>query len=150
MTPSASTRPFARMPGQSVDLDDAARLLLRVALGLLFLLHGIAKVYGGIAPVMAAVTHAGLPAALGYLVYVGEVVAPLLLIAGVWTRAAAIVVAINMVVAVALVHSGQLASLSTTGGWAIELQALYLVMALAVALLGAGRFSAGRADGRWN
>lgn len=137
-----------RVAGLGLDLEDLAKLLLRVSLGLLMLLHGVAKVSNGIDPILGAVAQAGLPAALAYGVYLGEVVAPLLLIAGVWTRAAAIVVAINMVVAVALVHLDDLGSLSANGGWALELQALYLVSALAVALLGAGRIAAG--SGRAN
>ena len=153
MAQATSSHPPAHVAGITVGPEDAAKLLLRVALGLLILLHGIGKFNGGIDFVLAAVSKAGLPptlAYLAYLVYVGEVLAPLLLIAGAWTRPAAIVVAINMVVAIALVHAGQLGSLAPTGGWAIELQALYLVTAVAVALLGAGRFSLARADGRWN
>ena len=150
MAQATSSHPPARVAGITVGPEDAAKLLLRVALGLLVLLHGIGKFNGGIDFVLAAVSKAGLPPALAYLVYVGEVVAPLLLIAGAWTRPAAIVIAINMVVAIALVHLGQLGSLAPTGGWAIELQALYLVTAVAVALLGAGRFSLARADGLWN
>jgi putative oxidoreductase len=124
--------------------------LLRLTLGLLMLLHGIAKVTGGIDPILGMVAKAGLPSALGYLVYVGEIAAPLLLIVGAWTCAAALVIAINMVVAVALVHASQLATLLPTGGWALELQAFYLAMALAIALLGAGRFSVGGIGGHWN
>jgi putative oxidoreductase len=135
---------------RSAGLEDAAKLLLRLTLGLLMLLHGIGKVTGGIDPILGMVAKAGLPAAFGYAVYVGEVLAPLLLIVGAWTRAAAVVVAINMVVAVALVHMAQLATLSPTGGWALELQGFYLAVALAIALLGAGRYSAGGIDGRWN
>lgn len=63
---------------------------------------------------------------------------------------AALVIVINMVVAVALVHGAELATLSRSGGWALELQAFYLASALAIALLGAGRFSAGGVNGRWN
>ena len=93
---------------------------------------------------------AGLPGPLGYFVYVGEVLAPLLLIAGLWTRAAAALVAINMVVAVYLLHIPELFTLSKGGGWALELQGFYFFTALAVMLLGAGRFSAGGAGGRFN
>jgi putative oxidoreductase len=140
----------AHVVGVGSDREDMAKLLLRAALGLLMLLHGIGKFNGGIEFVQGALAKAGLPSAFAYLVYVGEILAPLLLIAGVWTRLAAGVVAINMVVAIALVHAGQLGTLSPTGGWAIELQALYLVTAAAVALLGAGRFSVAGSDGRWN
>ena len=84
---------------------DLALLLLRVGLGLLILAHGVAKIGSGPGFVLDLVVKAGLPAAFGYLVYVGEVVAPILLIVGLWTRVAALVVAINMVVAILLVHT---------------------------------------------
>lgn len=132
------------------DVEDWGKLLLRVALGVLILLHGIAKVMGGPAFIMELLTKNGLPAQLGYLVYVGEVLAPLLVIIGLWTRPAALVIAINMVVAIALVHMPELLTLSQTGGWALELQGMFLFGALAVALLGAGRLSAGGIWGRWN
>ena len=129
---------------------DLGKLVLRVTLGVLMLLHGITKVIGGPASILGLVEKAGLPPSFGYLVYVGEVLAPILLIAGLWTRAAASVIAINMVVAVYLVHSAELFTLSKTGGWALELQGLYFFAAIAVALLGAGRFSVGGAYGRLN
>jgi len=130
--------------------DDLAKLLLRVVLGLLILCHGIAKLKGGPGFVLDVVSKAGLPSAVGYLVYVGEVVAPLLLVIGLFTRLAALVVAINMIFAVFLVHTGQIFTMAQTGGWALELQGMYLAAALAVALLGAGRYSVGGAGGRWN
>ena len=131
-------------------LADLGRLLLRTGLGALILLHGIAKLQTGVAGLSSNLANAGFPGAVAYLVYVGEVVAPILLIVGLWTRPAALIVAINMVVAIVLVHASQILSLSKSGGWAIELQAIYLFAALAVALLGAGRFSVGGAHGRWN
>jgi putative oxidoreductase len=129
---------------------DAGRLLLRASLGVFMLFHGIEKVMSGPAGIVGLVEKAGLPGPLGYLVYIGEVLAPLLLVVGLWTRAAAAVVAINMVVAVYLVHVHELFTLSKTGGWALELQGFYFFTALAVMLLGAGRFSVGGAGGRFN
>lgn len=130
--------------------DDLAKFLLRVTLAVLILFHGVAKILGGVGFITGMVAKFGLPPALGYFVYVGEVVAPLLMLLGIWTRPAALVVAINMVVAIMLVHTGELFSLTKTGGWALELQGLLLVSALTVALLGAGRYSIGGAGGRWN
>src|SRR5687768_3823726 len=102
--------------------NDLGKLVLRVALGVLILLHGIAKLTGGPDFIVSAVEKAGLPSVLAYGVYIGEVLAPVLLIIGLFTRPAAIVVAINMLFAVFLVHAGEVAQLSKTGGWAIELQ----------------------------
>jgi putative oxidoreductase len=116
----------------------------------LLLLHGVAKIFSGAAPILGLMAKTGLPPVLGYLVYAGEVLAPLLLIVGFWTRPAALVVAINMIVAVLLVHTGQLSEFTRTGGWALELQAFYFFTAVAIALLGAGRFSVGGERGSLN
>ena len=93
---------------------------------------------------------AGMPGPVAYLVYVGEVLAPLLVILGLWTRPAALVIAINMIFAVGLAHLDQLGSLGKTGGWALELQGMYFFSALALSLIGAGRFSVGGTRGRFN
>jgi putative oxidoreductase len=131
-------------------LDDAGKLLLRVSVGILMLFHGIAKVSGGVQRIVEMVTATGLPGVFGYLVYVGEVVSPLLVIIGLWTRPAALVMGINMIVAVGLVHTAELFLLAPTGGWKLELQGMFLFGSLSIALLGAGRFSAGGGKGKWN
>lgn len=130
--------------------DDAGKLVLRAALAITLLFHGVAKLSGGIGFVADMLAKAGAPAVLGNLVYVGEVVAPLLILFGYFTRPAALVVAINMLVAVLLVHTSQFFTLNATGGWALELQGMFFFAAVAVALLGAGRYSAGGKLGRWN
>jgi putative oxidoreductase len=130
--------------------ENLGKLVLRVSLGALILFHGLAKVFGGPTFITGLVAEAGLPPAFGYLVYVGEVIAPLLMIIGLWTRAAAAVIAINMVVAVVLVHTTEFFTLSKSGGWALELQGLFFFAAVAVTLLGAGRLSVGGVGGRWN
>ncbi len=132
------------------SLDDLARLILRLALGILILLHGWAKVRGGIGGIEAMLAMKGLPAFIAWGVYIGEVVAPVLLIAGIWSRMAAAVIALNMVVAVFLAHIGHLTQLTATGGWRLELQAMFLITALAVLMLGAGRYSVAGRNGRWN
>ena len=140
----APTPSFAQPITRSDATQDTAKLLLRVVLGFVILLHGISKIKGGPGFVLDVVDKAGLPHPFG------EVLAPVLMIVGFWTRAAALVIAVNMIVAVLLVHMGQIFSLSPEGGWAIELQALFLVVAVAIALLGAGRYSVGGGVGRWN
>ena len=130
--------------------EDAGKLLLRVTVGLLILFHGVAKVTGGIDFISGALAKSGVPSGVGYLVYIGEVVAPLFVILGAWTRPAALVIAGNMLVAVLLVHPNDLLSITKNGGYALELQAMYLFSALAIALLGAGQYSLAGARGRWN
>ena len=130
--------------------DDQGKLVLRLVLATLLLFHGVSKLSGGIGFIAGLLQQHGLPAAFGYLVYVGEIVAPALILVGLYTRAAALVVAINMVVALLLVHTAQFFTLSDTGGWALELQGMFLGAAVVVALLGAGRLSLGGVAGRWN
>jgi putative oxidoreductase len=120
---------------------DLGKLILRITLGLLVLLHGIAKLDGGMGGIVGMVEARGLPGALGYAVLLGEVVGPLMLIAGFHARIGALLVFINMLVAILLAHMGELGRIGPSGGWALELQGMFLASALALALLGPGRFS---------
>lgn len=130
--------------------NDLGKLVLRIVLGVLILFHGASKLIHGPGYIIGVVSAAGLPSFLAYGVYVGEVVAPILLLLGYWTRIGALIIAINMIVAISLVHVSQLVSLNDTGGWALELQGMFLGTAIAIALLGAGRFSLAGSHGRWN
>lgn len=121
--------------------DSLGKLILRITLGVLILLHGINKVINGVDPIGEALGGAGFPSALAYLVYIGEVLAPLLLILGLWARVGATLIAVNMVVAILLVHPGELGQLTQNGGWALELQGMFLFAAVALALTGPGRFA---------
>lgn len=134
----------------STSSDDLGKLVLRLTLGILLLFHGMAKLSHGVGGIEGMVAAHGLPGFLGWAVYIGEVVAPILLIIGVYARAAGVLVVLNMLVAIALVHSGQLFELGRSGGWQLELQGFYLFCGLAVALLGAGGYSLGRTSGKWN
>jgi putative oxidoreductase len=129
---------------------EIGKLVMRLTLGGLIIFHGVAKLRSGVREIAGMLGSSGLPEMLAYLVYVGEVVAPLLIIIGLWTRPAALIVAINMLVAIVLVHPEQIGDFDSSGGLALELQAFYLFTAIAVALLGAGRFSVGGSAGRFN
>ena len=120
---------------------DMGKLILRIALGVLILLHGIGKIRGGVAPIEQLLAAHGLPTFLAWGALVGEVLAPILLIAGFYARIGAALIAINMLTAFALVHIPQLGQLNEQGGWALELQGMFLFTAIALALLGPGRYS---------
>ena len=123
---------------------DLGKLILRLALGILVLLHGIAKLKGGMDGITYLVTAHGLPGFFAYGVLVGEVVAPLMVVAGLYARIGALLIAANMLVAIALAHMGQLGQLNEQGGWALELQGMYLAAAIALALLGPGAYGINR------
>lgn len=123
-----------------LENTDLGKLILRLCLGALILFHGIAKLMHGIDGIEGMISGHGLPGFLAYGVYVGEVIAPLMILVGYQTRIGAIFIVINMLVAFILVHMGQLLSLGSSGGWALELQGMYLFGALALVFLGPGRY----------
>jgi len=125
-------------------MDDIGRLLLRLTLAILILFHGVSKVIHGIGWLEGMLQGAGVPAFVAYGVYIGEVVGPIMLLIGWYARIGALFIAINMAVAFLLVHLGQLFMLTDNGGWQLELQGMYLMTAVALALLGPGRFSINR------
>ena len=124
--------------------DDIGKLLLRLTLGILMLLHGIAKLRYGVSGIEGMVQSHGLPGFLAYGVFIGEVIAPLLVMFGFYARIGGLIMAFNMVVAIALAHSTQLFDISKTGGWELELQGFFLFTAIVVALIGPGKFSVNR------
>ncbi len=124
--------------------DALGKLILRLALGVLMLFHGISKLVnpvGAINYVSSQLAAAGLPTFLAYGVFAGEVIAPLLIILGIYSRIGALMVVVNMMFAVMLAHGAQLFMLSKSGGWALELQAFYLFTGLALCFMGSGRMA---------
>jgi putative oxidoreductase len=121
--------------------EDLGKLILRLTIGGLLLLHGISKVRNGIDWMPAMLTAKNLPEALKWGVYVGELLAPVLVILGLFTRPAAFLILVNMGIATYVAKMDGIASLNKGGGWALELEALYGLGALAICFLGAGKLS---------
>lgn len=121
--------------------QEIGKLILRIVLGLLILFHGIAKVIGGVGGIAGMLQAVGLPAVFAYGVFIGEVVGPLLLLFGFYARIGAALIAVNMIVAILLAHSGEILSLGPHGGWQLELQGMFLFAAVALIFLGPGRIA---------
>lgn len=134
------------------NFEDLGKLVLRIVVAGLMLPHGMAKFGEGTVQKLGGMLSAnGLPEFFAYGVYVGEVLAPILMLIGYFTRPAAAIFAFNMVVAVGLAHRGDLVSFNPqSGGYALEVQALYLFGGLAIMLLGAGKFSISGGEGKWD
>jgi putative oxidoreductase len=129
---------------------DFGLLVLRLMLGALLLFHGVNKLLNGIGGIEQMISSHGLPSVLAYGVYLGEVVGPILVILGLFSRIGGLLIVVNMIVAILLAGLGNLFSIGQSGGYALELECFYLFSGLAVALLGAGRFSLGGEAGPWN
>ncbi|MDM3526022.1 DoxX family protein [Citrobacter sp. Ca226] len=121
--------------------EDFGKFLLRLAVGGLMLFHGLHKLFAGIDGISGMLIAKGLPGFIAYGVLVGEVIAPCLIILGILSRPAALVLAFTMIVAWLMVGMNETWALDKTGAWAIESLVYFFIGALAVAFLGAGRFS---------
>jgi putative oxidoreductase len=125
-------------PGNDSLPTSFGLLVLRLWLGLTMLInHGVAKLKG------FADMSSGFPDPFGIghtgslvLVVFAEVVASLLLVSGLLTRFAALVLGINLTTAFVVAHKGSL-----SGGHSGELAFIYLAGFVLLLLAGGGRFS---------
>ena len=131
--------------------EDLGKLLLRISVGLVLLFHGIAKIQGGVEWIKGPLGQLGLPGFIAYGVYLGEVVGLLMVILGFRARIGAALMVANMVMAIFLAHRNQIFTLKEQGGgWAIELDALILLGALAVFFFGGGKYGIKGGKNAWD
>jgi len=121
--------------------ENIGKLLLRLSVAGLMLFHGIKKLTGGIDGIKYLVTNSGLPEILAYGVYIGEIILPILIILGLFTRFASLGLAATMGFAIFLAHSKDLFVIGKTGGLVVELPLLFLLSSIAIAFIGAGKYS---------
>lgn len=121
--------------------SDIGKLILRLNVGGMMLFHGISKVIYGIDGVKSMVEAMGVPGFVVYGVYIGEILAPLMIIIGFQVRIASVILIINMLVAIFAVTGGDIFGITSTGGWIIEGQAWYIFAALAIIFLDSGKFA---------
>lgn len=116
-----------------------AVLLLRYVTAILMLFHGVAKLFSGVSGIEGMLQNIGLPAWFAFGVFVGEVVAPLLVMAGLWVRWAALLMVVNMIFALVLAHPNDFFLLTQTGAWRLETQAFFFFNSLVIAWLADGK-----------
>lgn len=131
-------------------MENIGKLFLRLAVGGLMLFHGYHKLAHGFGMIGEMLVKNHLPRELMWGVIAGEVVAPILLIVGWMTRPAAALVAFTMVMSIYLVFRDSLLVLNEYGALTYELNLIYLLGALAILFLGAGRFSVSKGQGRFD
>ena len=119
---------------------DYAALVLRVALGVMFIAHALLKYFVFTLPGTAQFfASLGLPGVLGYVTFGAELAGGILLIAGVRTRVVALAL-VPVLIGATWAHAGNgWLFTSQNGGW--EYPAFWTVALVVQALLGDGAFA---------
>jgi putative oxidoreductase len=120
---------------------DLGLLLIRLSVGGLMLPHGIHKLINGTGGISGMLTAKGFPEIMAHGVIVGELIAPILIIIGLLTRPAALVMVFTMAMSIYLAFGWPGFALNQHGGITVELNLLYLFGALALVFSGAGRYA---------
>lgn len=115
-------------------LHDLSHFGLRISVGVLFIVHSLGKFDTGAGGFFSSV---GLPSEMAPLIGLLELIGGMLLIAGVLTRIASSLLAIEMLVV--MVYLKKLQSFSGKNG--LELELLIFVILLTIIVLGPGRIS---------
>ncbi|MFC5683747.1 DoxX family protein [Flavobacterium sp. MAHUQ-51] len=119
---------------------DLGLLIIRVAVGGLMLLHGIAKI-GKTSFIAGLLSEKGLPEFLSYGVYLTEIIAPILILIGYRTRLSSIAYVFGALFALFLVHTNEILQLNENGGWQLELLGLYISGGIALVFTGGGKIA---------
>ena len=116
---------------------------MRLTAGILILVHGVPKMLdpGALTWIGGMLAAKGMPAFFAYAAYVGEVLAPVMVILGIFSRIGGLLISLNMIAAIFLVRLGSLFTMGKQGGWALELEGFYLFCGLAICFLGSGKFA---------
>ena len=121
-------------------MKEYASLPLRIVLGIIFIVHGYMKLFGGIEGTTGFFTNIGIPLAgfFAYVVAIAEFFGGIALILGIFVKIASSLLAVDMVVAILVVHLSK-GFLISNGGY--EFTLVLLGGLIALILLGAGELS---------
>ncbi|RFB12132.1 DoxX family protein [Bacillus sp. HNG] len=116
-----------------VQKNEIGALILRITLGILFLIHGVVKFQGGIENTVGWFESINIPGFMAYVVALLEVIGGIALIIGFATRLVSILIALLMIGAtltaklpVGLLGNGQMA------GYELDLAFLAIAVYLAI------------------
>jgi putative oxidoreductase len=118
---------------------DVGILLVRIAAGGLLFLHGWHKILAGTENQMGMLAGSGLPPQLMYFVYISEVLAPVLIVLGMFVRLSALSVIMTLLTVLYVLPVDLFGLNERTGASNIEIQLFYLLTAIALFFTGPGR-----------
>ena len=121
---------------------DLGILFARLGLGICLFMHGFAKILHGIDGVKGILAKAGLPEIMAYGSYVGEVIAPIMIILGIFSRIGALLVICTSLTIMYAYHGlRNLLELTNVGGFKAEILYLYIALSLCIIFNGSGKYA---------
>lgn len=128
---------------------NVATFLLRFVVCLSFLPHGIYKAIHGIGGIQATLVNHGIPDYVGYGVFLGQIVAPILILIGYYTRTAIVFVwgTLGVILWVGFYLKGGffgadgIFGMGPKGTWNADIVWFYLIVTIAIFLLGTGKYA---------
>jgi putative oxidoreductase len=124
--------------------DDMVLSVLRIVLGIVFIAHGVPKLTGFSGTMDFFTAQLGIPALFAFLAIMAEGLGGFGLVTGLLTRVAAFGIAVNMVVAVLMLHLQHGFFMNWLGnqkGEGYEYHLLVIAIAVALMIRGGGKWS---------
>ena len=128
--------------------SDIGLLIVRIALGGIIFFHGFHKITHGVADQFQLLANNGIPGQFIYFVYISEVLAPVLIVLGVFTRISCLTIIVTMIVVFYALPFP--IGLSEHGAMNIESQLYFLLLSVALFFTGPGRYTVKKNNsGNW-
>lgn len=121
---------------------DLGILFVRLGLDICLFMHGFAKILHGVGGVKGILAKAGLPEIIAYSSYIGEVVALIMIILGIFSRIGALLITGTSLTIMCAYHGlGNLLELTNVGGFKAEILYLYIALLLCIIFNGSGKYA---------
>ena len=118
---------------------NVAILLFRISIPFTMLIYGIDNITNGTGFIGSLLDAYNLPSFLVYGVFIGEIIAPIMLLLGYRSRLAGLLFAFNCLLAILMAQIQYFFTLNQFGGWTLDLLFIYLVAGIAFFYSGAGK-----------
>jgi len=121
---------------------DLGLLFMRLGLGICLFMHGFGKILHGVGGVKSILVGAGLPGFLAYFAYLGEVLAPIMIAVGFYSRVGGVLVfGSSLVILYSFYGLSNLLDITNVNGFKAELIYLYIAISLCVISSGSGKYA---------
>ncbi|WP_116769691.1 DoxX family protein [Maribacter litoralis] len=115
--------------------------ILRLTIPFTMLIYGINKVIEGTGFIGSLLEQYGLPKMMANAVFIGEIVAPLMLMIGFRARLAGLIFSFNCLLAIVMAQTQNIFKLNEFGGWSLDLLFIYLITGIVFFVSGAGKYA---------